>query len=128
MKFLALAAAASIGLATAVTAATPPAAVRVLIQRADATTGQEAVMGQATFPPGAISDFHTHPGVEMIIVTQGEVLFKIRGQADRVLKAGDSILAPRGVAHAAHNTSSGTTVLTNTWLIDKGQPLATPAP
>jgi quercetin dioxygenase-like cupin family protein len=128
MRLFTLAAAASLALVTAAAAATAPAAVRTLLQRADAATGQEAIMGQATFPPGAISDFHTHPGVEMIIVTQGEVVFKVRGQADRVLKAGDSVLAERGVAHAAHNTSGGTTVLTNTWLIDKGQPLATPAP
>jgi quercetin dioxygenase-like cupin family protein len=128
MKLFAIAAAVCLGLATAAAAAQAPAAVRVLMQRADATPGQEAIVGQATFEPGALSDFHTHPGVEMIVVTQGEIVFQVRGEPDRVLKAGDSVLAPRGVVHAAHNATAATTVLTNTWLIDKGQPLAPPAP
>jgi len=62
-------------------------------------------------------------------VLKGNLILKIRGQPDRLLKAGDSFFNPRGTVHsvvAAPGGDGGTAV--SAWIIDKGQPLATPAP
>ncbi len=56
-------------------------------------------------------------------------MLKVQGQPDRMLKAGDSFFNPRGAVHsliAAPGGDGGTAV--STWIIDKGQPLATPVP
>jgi quercetin dioxygenase-like cupin family protein len=46
-----------------------------------------------------------------------------------MLKAGDSFFNPRGAVHslsAVPGQEGGTAI--STWIIDKGQPLATPVP
>ncbi len=60
---------------------------------------------------------------------QDNVILKTRGQPDRPLKAGDTFFNVRGAIHsvvAAPGGTGGTAV--STWIVDKGQPLATPVP
>jgi quercetin dioxygenase-like cupin family protein len=57
------------------------------------------------------------------------LILKTRGQPDRALKAGDSFFNPRGAVHslvAAPGGEGGVAV--STWIVDKGQPLATMVP
>jgi quercetin dioxygenase-like cupin family protein len=109
-----------------------PQAERTILERHDqsnVTPAKELVIGSATLPPGAAIGYHTHPGDEAGYVLKGNLILKVRGQPDRVLKAGDSFFNPRGAVHsliAAPGGDGGTAV--STWIIDKGQPLATPAP
>src|ERR1700677_224027 len=91
--------------------------------------GKEVVIGTAMLPPGSAIGFHTHPGDEAGYVLKGTLILKTRGQPDRVLKAGDSFFNPRGAIHslvAGPGGDGGTAV--SAWIVDKGQPLATPAP
>src|SRR5258708_33088277 len=50
-------------------------------------------------PAGAGNQFHRHPGDQWWAVQEGEVTFTIKGQAPRVLKAGDYVYVPRGTIH-----------------------------
>jgi quercetin dioxygenase-like cupin family protein len=54
-------------------------------------------------PPGAANQFHRHPGDQWWAVQEGEVTYTIKGQAPRVLKAGDSVYVPRGTVHRNQN-------------------------
>jgi quercetin dioxygenase-like cupin family protein len=103
--------------------------VRNIIERHDQSgvPGKEIVIGTATLPPGSVIGYHTHPGDEAGYVLKGNLILKTQGQPDRVLKAGDSFFNPRGAVHslgAAPVSDGGLAV--SAWIVDKGQPMATP--
>ncbi len=56
-------------------------------------------------PPGAGNQFHRHPGDQWWAVQEGEVTYTIKGQAPRVMKAGDYVYVPRGTVHRNQNVS-----------------------
>src|ERR1700677_3173929 len=128
---LSLALAAIVLTAAADEPAVGPQPVRTIFERHDQSgvPGKEIVIGSAMLPAGAGIGFHTHPGDEAGYVLKGNLILKTRGQPDRLLKAGDSFFNPRGAVHslvAAPGGDGGTAV--SAWIVDKGQPLATPAP
>ena len=91
--------------------------------------GKEIVIGTAMLPPGSVIAYHTHPGDESGYVLKGSLILRTKGQPDRALKEGDSFFNARGAIHslaAAPGGEGGTAV--STWIVDKGQLLATPAP
>jgi quercetin dioxygenase-like cupin family protein len=91
--------------------------------------GKEIVIGTATLPAGTAIGYHTHPGDESGYVLKGTLVLKTRGQPDRELKAGDTFFNARGSVHslAAAPGGDGGMAL-STWIVDKGQPLATLVP
>ena len=109
--------------------ATKPEPVRAVLERHDQSgvPGKEIVIGTATLPKGSSLPYHTHPGDEAGFVLSGTLILKTRGQPDRVLKAGESFFNPRGAVHSLTATSSDGAAVSS-WIIDKGSPLATPAP
>ena len=76
---------------------------------------------------GSSVPYHTHPGDEAGYVVRGTLILKTRGQPDRILNAGDSFFNPRGAVHSLAAVSSDGAAA-SAWIIDKGAPLATPAP
>jgi quercetin dioxygenase-like cupin family protein len=106
-----------------------PQPVRAILERHDQSgvADKEIVIGTATLPAGSGIGYHTHPGDEAGYVLKGTVILKTKGQPDRTLKAGESFFNPRGAVHslvAAPGPDGGMAV--SSWIIDKGQPLATP--
>jgi quercetin dioxygenase-like cupin family protein len=57
-------------------------------------------------PAGAGNQFHRHPGDQWWAVQEGEVTYTIKGQAPRVLKAGDYVYVPRGTVHRNQNLTN----------------------
>jgi quercetin dioxygenase-like cupin family protein len=109
----------------------PAQVVRNILERHDQSgvAGKEILTGTANFPAGSSIGFHTHPGDESGYVLKGSIILKTQGQPDRVLKAGDSFFNPRGAVHsvvALPNGEGGMAV--SSWIVDKGQPLATAVP
>jgi quercetin dioxygenase-like cupin family protein len=106
-----------------------PALQRTVVGRADVSVpGREAVVARVEVQPGGKAGRHTHPGDEISYVTDGEITLLVDGQAPQVKKAGDSFVIPAGVVHDAHNNSSGVTKLVGVYVVEKGKPLASPAP
>ena len=121
----------TLGLLAATTAlvAQVPALQRTVVVKADVSVpGREAVVARVEVQPGGKAGRHTHPGDEISYVTDGEVTLLIDGQAPQVKKAGESFVIPAGVVHDAHNNSAGVTKLIGVYVVEKGKPLATPAP
>lgn len=79
-----------------------------------------------TVAPGAVVAPHTHPGIEMGYLVEGEASMSIAGQPDRQLKAGDTYLVPAGVVHSAKNTGTTPIMIVGTFVVEKSKPLATP--
>lgn len=102
---------------------------RTLVGRADVSIpGKEAVVAKVEVAPGARAGRHTHPGDEISYVAEGQVELLVDGQAPRVVKAGESFVVPAGTVHDAHNATDAPTRLIGVYVVEKGKPLATPAP
>ena len=103
---------------------------RRILERHDQSgvPGKEVVIGTATLPAGTSIGFHDHPGDEIGYIIKGRVIWKVRGQPDKTLKAGDSFFNPRGSVHSVACADSGDSVVISTWIVDKGKPMATPVP
>ncbi|WP_309625111.1 cupin domain-containing protein [Methylibium sp.] len=102
---------------------------RTLLTKADiSVAGREAVVARVEVAPGARAGRHTHPGDEISYVLEGQVELLIDGQPPRVVKAGEALVIPAGVVHDAHNAGDATVRLLAVYVVEKGKPLATPAP
>jgi quercetin dioxygenase-like cupin family protein len=102
---------------------------RTIVHKADVSVpGREAVIARVELAAGAKAGRHTHPGDEITYVAEGEGEILMEGQAPRKVKAGDGFVIPAGVKHDAHNTGSAPLKLIGVYVVDKGKPLATPAP
>lgn len=106
-----------------------PGLQRTVVQKADVSVpGREAVIAHVEIAPGARAGRHTHPGEEMGYVMEGEGEVLIEGQPARKVKAGDGFVISAGLKHDAHNTGTQILKVVAVYLVEKGKPLATPAP
>jgi quercetin dioxygenase-like cupin family protein len=117
------------------TAAAPAAAPssgalkREMVGRADVSVpGREAVVARVEVAPGGKAGRHTHPGDEISYVLEGESLLLVDGQPPRRVKAGETFIIPAGVVHDAHNDTAKPVKLVGVYVVEKGKPLASPAP
>ena len=102
---------------------------RTIVHTADVSVpGREAVIARVEIGPQARAGRHTHPGDEISYVLEGEGEILIEGQPPRQVKAGDGFVIPGGARHDAHNTGAGPLKLVGVYVVEKGKPLATPAP
>jgi len=105
-----------------------PGFKRIEVQDRDLSIpGRHAVQAKAEFDPGGAVGRHTHPGEELSIVLEGQLLLEIDGQPARTVKAGESFFIPAGTIHAGKNTGSGKAVVFATYIVEKGKPVATAA-
>ena len=110
-------------------AAQQPAFKRTVLQQSDISApGREVVQAIADFEPRATPGRHTHPGEEIGYVLEGTFLVEQDGKTPVTLKAGGTFLIPAGTVHNATNTGSGSGKILATYVVEKGKPLATPAP
>ena len=102
---------------------------RTVVGKGDVSVpGREAVVARVEIAGGARAGRHTPPGDEVTYVVEGDLELMVDGQPMRVVKAGESFVIPAGVVHDAHNAASSPIRLIGVYVVDKGKPLATPAP
>ncbi len=64
-------------------------------------------VGNVTFEPGARTNWHFHPGGQILLVTGGIGYYQEKGSPKRILRKGDVIKCPPNVAHW-HGASNDT--------------------
>lgn len=102
---------------------------RTMVGKGDVSIpGREAVIARVEVAPGAKAGRHTHPGDEISYVMEGEATLLVDGQPPRQVKAGESFVIPAGVVHDAHNNGTAPIKLVGVYVVEKGKPLASPAP
>lgn len=102
---------------------------RTMVGKADVSVpNREAVVARVEVAPGAKAGRHTHPGDEISYILEGEATLLIDGQPPRKVKAGESFVVPAGVVHDAHNEAAVPIKLVGVYVVEKGKPLASPAP
>jgi quercetin dioxygenase-like cupin family protein len=106
-----------------------PGMKRTLVHKEDVSVpGREAVIARVELAPQAKAGRHTHPGDEISYVMEGEGEILIEGQPPRKVKGGDGFVIPAGAKHDAHNTGTVPLKMVGVYVVEKGKPLATPAP
>jgi quercetin dioxygenase-like cupin family protein len=102
---------------------------RTVLQQADISVpGREAITAVGDFQPGATPGRHTHAGEEIGYILEGVLLVEQDAKPAVTLKAGQAFLIPAGTIHNATNTGSTPARILATYIVEKGKPLATPAP
>ena len=104
-----------------------PGIQRTVVHREDVTIpGREAVIARVELAPQARAGRHTHPGEEISVILEGELTLEVDGQPARVVKAGEALFVPARTIHAGKNAGKGKAVVLATYVVEKGQPVATP--
>ena len=113
--------------ATDVAAQSPGGVKRVILQQTDGPVeGYVTITVRAEIEPGALVARHTHPGIESTYVVEGATELVIDGQPARQVGAGEAFQIPAGAPHSAKN-GPARAVLSSTYVVEKGKPLASPA-
>ena len=100
---------------------------RIPLQRFEVPgTNYETVIGIAEIGPNVSIGRHTHPGPESGYLLEGGFELMIEGEPARTLKAGESYKVPSRAIHDAKTGSAGAKVIA-TYVVEKGQSLASPA-
>jgi quercetin dioxygenase-like cupin family protein len=122
--------AASLAAFTAVVDAQAPAPAikRTILQRYDIAPDREVILGMAEIPPGMAAGRHTHFGTESGYVAEGSASLEVEGETPKLMKAGDSYVIAAGKAHDAKTVGDKPVRVIATYIVEKGKPLATPAP
>ena len=124
-QIFALSLAAAIGLGSAVLRA-QEGIKRTDIQTHDLSTpGREVVQQMVELQSGVIVAKHTHPGEEISVVLEGELVLQIAGKPDVTVTAGQPFFVPSGIVHGVK--ASRATRLLATYVVEKGKPLRTAA-
>ena len=106
-----------------------PALTRTIVTKADVSVpDREAVVARVEIAPGGIAGWHTHPGDEISYVMEGEATLMVAGQPPRKVAAGEGFVIPAGVVHNAKNDGASAIKLVGVYVVEKGKPLASPAP
>ena len=102
---------------------------RTVVAKEDVSVpNREAVIARVDVAPNGVAGWHTHPGDEISYVAEGNVVLLVAGQPERKLAAGEGFVIPAGVVHSARNESSAPAKLVGVYVVEKGKPLASPAP
>ena len=129
MRSALLLATAIVAFTATVDAQTPaPAIKRMILQRIDIAPDREVILGMAEIPPGMAAGRHTHFGTETGYVAEGSASLEIEGETPKLMKAGDSYVIPAGKVHDAKTVGDKPVRVIATYIVEKGKPLATPAP
>ena len=92
------------------------------------TVATDAVTVLAEIKAGGTTGRHTHPGVEMSFVADGQITLKVDGQPDKAVKAGESFMIDAMKVHEAVATADKNAKIVVTYVVTRGQPVTTPAP
>ncbi|MGB6659658.1 MAG: cupin domain-containing protein [Xanthobacteraceae bacterium] len=103
-----------------------PGLKRTVLRSIDYPAGYTTITAIVELAPGVCTGRHTHPGIDSGYVVQGDFELKIDGKPEQTLKAGDSFETSPQTPHDGCSVSGNK--LIDTFVLERGKPLASPAP
>jgi quercetin dioxygenase-like cupin family protein len=85
--------------------------------------GREVIQVLVEFAPGVSAVRHSHPGEELVYVTEGALEYQLDGSPPRTVKAGEVLFIPHGTPHAVKNVGSVKAAEIATYIVENGKPL-----
>lgn len=121
--------------ATAGAQTSPPAVTqgasdikRTILQKFDVPgANYETIIALVEIVPNGIIGRHTHFGIDSGVLQSGDIVLNATGKPEMTMKAGDSWQVPPNTVHWGKAGPNGAKIV-NTYVVEKGKPLATPAP
>jgi quercetin dioxygenase-like cupin family protein len=106
----------------------PAGLKRTILSKTDMPDGKYvAIMAIVEIDAGAAVPRHTHPGVESGYCLEGNAQLSVKGQPDRMVKAGDSFQVPTETPHGAKVGDQPFKLVVN-YTVEKDKPLSAAAP
>ena len=56
-------------------------------------------VGNVTFEPGARTNWHLHPGGQILLITGGTGYYQEKGSAKRIIRKGELVSCPPNIPH-----------------------------
>jgi quercetin dioxygenase-like cupin family protein len=84
--------------------------------------GYISVLVQIEVSPGEFIGRHTHPGLEMTYLLEGEATLMVDGQPAQAMKPGAWFQVPAGVPHSVQNGDKVLRAMA-TYVVEKDKPL-----
>ena len=100
----------------------------VVLKEDVSVPNREAVIARVEIAPGGVAEWHTHPGDEISYVADGDIVLFVAGQPPRKISKGEGFVVPAGIVHSAKNEGTTPIKLVGVYVVEKGKPLASPAP
>ena len=85
--------------------------------------GREVIQVLVEFGPGVSAVRHSHPGEELVYVTEGSLEYQLDGRPPVIIRAGEVLFIPHATPHAVKNVGIGKAVELATYIVEKGKPL-----
>lgn len=85
--------------------------------------GREVIQVLVEFGPGVSAVRHSHPGEELVYVTEGSLEYQLDGRPPVIIRAGEVLFIPHGTPHAVKNVGIGKAVELATYIVEMGKPL-----
>ena len=85
----------------------PPGSNQMLRAPIQAAPGLEVIISDVIIPPNASVPWHHHPGEEYVYVIEGSAIHREVGQADMVLKAGETYAIRPNAKHSPMGGPNG---------------------
>ena len=106
---------------------TPGVKRKILRESEGPVPGSVTILVEGEIGADAFVARHTHPGIESAYILEGSGTLSVDGQPDMPITAGEGYHVAREVPHALRN-GPATMRIVATYVVDKGKPLASPAP
>jgi quercetin dioxygenase-like cupin family protein len=85
--------------------------------------GREVIQVLVEFGPGVSAVRHSHPGEELVFVTEGSLEYRLDGRPAVIVKAGEVLFIPHGTPHSVKNVGTDNAAELATYIVEKGKPL-----
>jgi quercetin dioxygenase-like cupin family protein len=85
--------------------------------------GRQVIQVLVEFGPGVSAARHSHPGEELVFVTEGTLEYRLGNSPPVIVKAGEVLFIPHGTPHAVKNVGAGKALELATYIVEKGKPL-----
>jgi len=113
---------------TVASANATPTIHRTILNRVDVPgSSYEVIYALVEIAANSTVARHTHPGTVFGYLLEGDYTMLISGQPPRTLKVGDTLEVPAGVVHEERAGNHAVKLLV-VFTVEKGKPLASPAP
>jgi quercetin dioxygenase-like cupin family protein len=101
---------------------------RIVLEQIDVPgSAYTTIVAMTEIKPDVLVERHVHPGTEMTYVLEGGGDMFVEGKAVMHVRAGDHWQVAAGIPHYLKNGPKLTRLLV-TYVLEKGKPLAIPAP
>jgi quercetin dioxygenase-like cupin family protein len=99
---------------------------RTILQKFDVPgSNYETVIAMVEIEANGVVPKHTHFGIDSGVLQSGELFLTVDGKSEQAVKPGESWQVPPNTVHWGKAGANGAKIV-NTYVVEKGKPLATP--